>query len=109
LCLLAKQVLTDELADPRFRGFTICIIITFASVGILAITSLSALCDWRTAAGVNTVVSLVSLFPFLLLFETPSWLVRKGKLDEATRSLRWLWGPGRELEVSQRMLYALVW
>jgi hypothetical protein len=93
-------VLTDELADPRYRGFTICIIITFASGGILAITGLSALCEWRTAAGVNTAVTLLSVFPFLLVSDSPSWLVSKGRLEGAVQSLTWLWGPGKEMEVS---------
>jgi hypothetical protein len=95
-----KQVLTDELADPKFRGFTICIIITFASVGIMAITSLGALWDWRSVSGAYTAVFFLSLFPLAFLSESPSWLVRKGRLEEAARSLKWLWGPGREVEVN---------
>jgi hypothetical protein len=103
-CLLPKQVLADELADPKFRGFTICIIMTFGSIGVMAITSLGTLWPWRSVAGVTTAVFLLSVLPLMLLPESPSWLVRKGRLDEAARSLKWLWGPGREMEVSQLML-----
>lgn len=91
-------VLTDELADPKFRGSTICAMMTFGSIGIMAITSLGTLWDWRSAAGVTTAVFFLSVFPLLLVSESPSWLVRKGRLEEAERSLKWLWGPGREME-----------
>jgi hypothetical protein len=99
--LLPKKVLADEVADPKFRGFTICNIMTVVSIGILAITSLGTLWAWRSAAGVTTAVFLLSVLPLTLMSESPSWLVRKGRLEEAARSLKWLWGPGREMEVSQ--------
>jgi MFS family permease len=95
------QVLVDELADPKFRGSILCIIMTCASGGIFVIGTLAALLDWRAVSGVATAVSLLSVFPFFFILESPSWLVRKNRVDEAARGLAWLWGPGRETEVSK--------
>ncbi|KDR23749.1 facilitated trehalose transporter Tret1-2 homolog [Zootermopsis nevadensis] len=94
-------ILIDELADPNFRGFILCFIMTCVSGGVVVISTLTAFLDWRTVSGVATAVSLLSLFPFFVIPESPSWLVRNGRMDEATQGLIWLWGPRRETEVQE--------
>jgi hypothetical protein len=74
---------------------------TCVSVGIMVIGSLAAFMHWRIASGVAAVVTLASVFAFFFVTESPPWLVRKNRLEEATRALTWLWGPGRETQVSQ--------
>jgi hypothetical protein len=90
----------DELADPTFRGFIVSSIFTCVSVGIMAISSLGALVDWRMASALAAVPSVVNVISLYFVSESPTWFVRKNRMEDAERALQWLWGPGNEAQVS---------
>jgi hypothetical protein len=73
---------------------------TFTAVGILIISSLGASVDWRTASWIATAVSFASLVAFWQVAESPTWLVRRNRMQEAIRSLRWVWGPEHTAKVT---------
>jgi hypothetical protein len=93
-------VIIDELSDPKYRGFIMGCCGTFASIGILIISNLGASVDWRAATSISAAASSVSLVTFLFVAESPTWLVRKNRMMEASRSLEWIWGPDRHLKVT---------
>jgi hypothetical protein len=99
-CICSIQVFVDELADPRFRGFIVCSLFTAASFGIMAISGLGALLDWRTASAVAALPSIINVISLYFVSESPTWFVRRNRIEEAERALLWLWGPGNEEQVS---------
>lgn len=86
-------VLLDELAEPKYRGFIVCSVYTCVSVGIMAISSLGALLHWRTASALACLVSVLNLLSLWLISESPTWYVRKNRIEDAQNALQWLWGP----------------
>ncbi|PSN45472.1 hypothetical protein C0J52_08666 [Blattella germanica] len=96
-------VLVDELADPKYRGFIVCSINTFVTVGIMVISSLGALLPWRIASGLAGLVCLLNIITLLFMAESPTWLLKKSHVNEAERTLQWLWGPDRHKEVQEEL------
>jgi hypothetical protein len=90
----------DELADPKFRGFIVGSLFTSASLGIMVISSLGALVDWRMASALAALPSAINVISLYFVHESPTWFVRRNRMKEAERALRWLWGPGNEEQVS---------
>jgi hypothetical protein len=99
-CICPIQVLVDELAAPRYRGFIIGTLFTSSSLGIMAISSLGALVDWRTASALAALPSVISAISLYFVHDSPTWFVRRNRMKEAERTLLWLWGPGNEEQVS---------
>jgi hypothetical protein len=93
----------DELAAPRYRGFIIGTMLTSVSLGIMAISSLGALVDWRTASALAALSPAINVIPLCFVHDSPTWFVRRNRMKEAERALLWLWGPGNEEQVSVRM------
>lgn len=57
--------------------------------GIVGAYVLGAVTDWRTTAwicGTSSVITLV--LTFLFSYESPIWLVSRGRLEDAGKSLR---------------------
>ncbi|XP_069696050.1 facilitated trehalose transporter Tret1-like [Periplaneta americana] len=94
----------DELVSPKLRGTILTGSGSFTCVGLLVISVLSAVVDWRTGSGIAAVVAAISFISTALLPESPTWLVRKNRMAEAERTLQWLCGPGRDLEVKEELL-----
>jgi len=90
----------DELAHPKYRGFMLSSAFTTASIGIMAISSLGAFVDWRTASALAALPSVITVILLYFLHESPTWFVRRYRMAEAEKALQWLWGPGNEEQVS---------
>jgi SP family facilitated glucose transporter-like MFS transporter 8 len=90
----------DELAHPKYRGFIISSAFTFASIGILAISSLGAFVDWRKASAIAALPSVINIILLYFLHESPTWFVKRNRMAEAEKALQWLWGPDNEEQVS---------
>jgi hypothetical protein len=48
--------------------------------------------EWKVVSGISTVLPLLSLVAFILLPESPVWLVMNNKIEEAEKALTWLRG-----------------
>ena len=90
----------DELAHPKYRGFIVSSTFTFVSIGIMAITSLGAFVDWRTASALAALPSVIIIILLYFLHESPTWFVKRNRMTEAEKALQWLWGPNNEEQVS---------
>ena len=90
------------MADPRLRGtMSACILLKY-SVGIMLVSLLGTDISWEISAGVGAAVSFLNLVGYSLLAESPVWLVRNDRIDQACEVFKWLWGSGREAEVRKR-------
>jgi hypothetical protein len=61
-------------------------------MGILMVYALGATLHWQTVAWVAIILPLLSLLSFTLLPESPVWLVRNNRVEEASKALNWLRG-----------------
>jgi hypothetical protein len=62
------------------------------SVGILLVYILGAYMEWRVVSGISAVLPMLSLVAFALLPESPVWLIRHNRIQEAEKALNWLRG-----------------
>ena len=99
-CFCPIQVFIDELAHPKYRGFILSSAYITAAIGIMAISSLGAFVDWRSASALAALPSVITIILLYFLHESPTWFVRRYRMVEAERALQWLWGPGNKEQVS---------
>lgn len=90
--------LISELSEPGLRGFLLGFEEALVALGQMAVYVMADLLPW-------TLATALCAAPFVLLFaaawflpESPYWLVRKGREEDAARSLRRLRGRGANVE-----------
>uniref|UniRef100_W4VRX6 Putative sugar transporter n=1 Tax=Phaedon cochleariae TaxID=80249 RepID=W4VRX6_PHACE len=92
LTAAAGQVLIGESSEPHLRGMLSSIPLASYSFGILLVYALGSLLPWRIVAGLSTILPITSMIVFFFLPESPVWLIRHGKLEEAKKAMTWLRG-----------------
>ena len=86
------QVFLGEVAEPKMRGLLSSIPYVSYSLGILVVYALGATLHWQTVAWLAIILPIMSLLSFILLPESPVWLVRNNRVEEASKALNWLRG-----------------
>ncbi|KAK3912061.1 Facilitated trehalose transporter Tret1 [Frankliniella fusca] len=80
---------TTEVANPHIRGALNSAMTVLASGGMVIMYVLGATLHWRTAAWVCGASPFIGvLLMYFFCYESPIWLVSKGRHEEAGRSLR---------------------
>ncbi|EFA10509.1 facilitated trehalose transporter Tret1 [Tribolium castaneum] len=92
LTAAAGQVLIGEISEPHLRGMFSSVPFASYSFGILLVYALGSVLPWRVVAGLSTVLPVLAITIFFFLPESPVWLVRNDKPDEARKALVWLRG-----------------
>ena len=59
--------------------------------------ALGATLHWQMVAWLAIILPIMSLLSFLLLPESPVWLVRNNRVEEASKALNWLRGGGKQV------------
>ncbi|XP_069704828.1 solute carrier family 2, facilitated glucose transporter member 6-like [Periplaneta americana] len=89
----------EEMADPKLRGaLSACLILTY-TIGIMLVSLLGTHMGWRIVAGLGAGASFLSVVFYSLLRESPVWLVRKNRINEADEVYNWLWGSTHHTQV----------
>lgn len=96
---MVTQVYISEIASPEIRGFLSAIQKISGHLGILISYTLGAYLDWRELAMLVSVAPMMLFITVFYVPETPSFLLLKGRDDEAYHSLQWLRGPTRNVEL----------
>lgn len=82
-----------EFVSSKRRGFNTALGAVFVPAGTLLASALSAFAapviGWRGVALVSLVPMLVAIPGYFYLRESPRWLVSKGRVDEAKKSIAW--------------------
>ncbi|KAF7275486.1 hypothetical protein GWI33_011668, partial [Rhynchophorus ferrugineus] len=86
------NVLIGESTEPRLRGMLSSGPFASYSFGILLVYALGSLLPWRIVSGLSTILPLLAIFVFLFLPESPVFLSRQNKQEEALKALLWLRG-----------------
>jgi len=84
----------SEIAEPRVRGALGSLMQFQITVGIMFVTGLNinGAVDWVVTTGICAGLPVLMVVAMLFVPDSPVFLVRKGKMDEANKSLTWLRG-----------------
>ncbi|XP_044741056.1 facilitated trehalose transporter Tret1-2 homolog isoform X2 [Chrysoperla carnea] len=83
-------VYITEVARPDMRGSLISACPTLASLGMVLAYCKGWYLNWRLVAWLSNVYVLVPAVLVYLIPDSPVWLVSRGRIDDAKRSLDWL-------------------
>lgn len=99
-----------EIAEPATRGILISYTNLGTSLGGFVIFSLNTLLAWRSVALVCFTVPIVTLIALMFLPETPQWLISKGQIERAEKSLCWVrgWAPRDQVASEFQILQTFV-
>ncbi|KAL1459755.1 hypothetical protein WDU94_011710 [Cyamophila willieti] len=81
-----------EISEPRLRGSLTSFVVTGVLLGAAIIYFIYALTDWRSTMLISATMPVLTTVMLLFIPESPTWLVSKGRLEDAERSLRWVRG-----------------
>ncbi|XP_063876860.1 uncharacterized protein LOC135109384 isoform X2 [Scylla paramamosain] len=90
--------LVAELSPHKFRGLAGSFPEISGALGALIGYLLAFLAPWEVATALCTLTAAVLFVPLLFVTESPYWLVRRGRLDDAKESLQRLMGSTPEVE-----------
>ncbi|XP_065092104.1 facilitated trehalose transporter Tret1-2 homolog [Ochlerotatus camptorhynchus] len=93
------QVYISEISSPDIRGFLSAIQKIAGHLGVLISYALGAYLDWRQLAMLVSAAPIMLFISVIYIPETPSFLVLRGCDEEAHRSLQWLRGPHKNVEI----------
>ncbi|XP_024944407.1 facilitated trehalose transporter Tret1 isoform X2 [Cephus cinctus] len=84
-------VYITEVAKPDLRGSLISIGPALASLGMVVVYVKGAFLTWRLTAWLNIIYVVVPVIFVQFLPESPTWLVSKGRTEEAKASVEWFY------------------
>lgn len=79
-------------SQPSIRGILISCAGVAVTLGLFIVYLLGSVTDWRTAALICLTVPLFTIVAICFVPETPMWLLSKGRIEDARKSLQWLRG-----------------
>ncbi|OWR47246.1 sugar transporter [Danaus plexippus plexippus] len=91
-CYIVLPIYLKEISDIDLRGALGSLLILNRNIGYLASYVFADLLAVNTMLWIGLLVPTLVLFIFLVMPETPEFLVKQGKIDEAKTVLAWLRG-----------------
>ncbi|XP_045762141.1 facilitated trehalose transporter Tret1-like [Maniola jurtina] len=103
-CYIVLPIYLKEISDIDLRGALGSLLILNRNIGYLASYVFADLLEVTPMLWMGLLVPTVVFFIFLIMPETPEFLIKQGKIDEAKTVLAWLRGmsvmePSLELEI----------
>ncbi|XP_072948214.1 facilitated trehalose transporter Tret1-like [Epargyreus clarus] len=81
---------TKEISDDSIRGALGCLVILFQTSGNLFLYVIGDILTYRTILWICLSLPVFHLIIFMMMPESPSYLVKHGNVEEAQRVLAWL-------------------
>ncbi|XP_076050081.1 facilitated trehalose transporter Tret1-2 homolog [Oratosquilla oratoria] len=103
LALSLLPSLLSEVVSPEVRGRALLVVQCQLSLGLVLMYTAAALLPWRWATALCTIPAVVVFGLLFFLPESPYWLVKKGKDEEARAALSTLRGGGPESRVEEEL------
>ncbi|XP_044733770.1 facilitated trehalose transporter Tret1-2 homolog [Chrysoperla carnea] len=85
-----SQVIIGEMSEPHLRGIFSTTPIVGYALGVLLVYAMGSSFHWRTVAALSTILPTLTIISFMFLPDTPTWLIRNGRIAEGTKALYWL-------------------
>lgn len=89
-CYVIPPMYTNEISDENIRGSLGSMLILAQNLGFLIMYICGDLLSFNTVLWISFIIPAVHFALFLLLPDTPSYLVKKGRIEEALEVLAWL-------------------
>ncbi|XP_053618999.1 facilitated trehalose transporter Tret1-like [Plodia interpunctella] len=94
------SIIIAEMTDPRNRGaFLTCVSLSL-TIGVLFSHALGTILSWQYCALICSFLTFTSLIMIIYAPESPSWLISKGRYQEASDIFFWLRGQN-DLQVDE--------
>ncbi|CAH0717994.1 unnamed protein product, partial [Brenthis ino] len=81
---------TKEISDDSIRGTLGCLITLFQTIGSLFLYVVGDLLDYDKILWICLSVPVLHMILFLFMPDSPSYLVKKGNIEGATKAIAWL-------------------
>lgn len=85
-------VYIGEITQPAYRGLFLSLKMFCGSLGVLIPHALGLFTGWEITAVICALVPLLGFLLMAMVPESPPWLVRKGRIEEAEKSFIWFRG-----------------
>lgn len=96
-----SSVYIGETSSPSYRGFLLAAISLAIAVGLLVAHLLGTFLTWQLTALICVTMPCLAFGLLLPVPESPSWLAKRGKLQEAEEAF--LWCRGHSMEAKEEM------
>ncbi|KAK9875929.1 hypothetical protein WA026_011033 [Henosepilachna vigintioctopunctata] len=83
-------VYLTEIARADMRGSLISLGPAYTSVGMVLAYAKGWTMNWRTVAWLSHIYTIVPCLLIMLIPESPAWLVSRGRIEDALKSLNWI-------------------
>ncbi|XP_068625086.1 facilitated trehalose transporter Tret1-like [Battus philenor] len=100
-------VYTKEVCETNIRGALGCMVALFFTTGSLFTYIIGDLLNYRTVLWILLSIPVFHLITFTVMPESPSYLVKIGKEEEAAKALSWLRRRGRNHFTIQNEIEAI--
>ncbi|CAH0702547.1 unnamed protein product [Spodoptera exigua] len=99
-CYNVVPMYVREISQDDIRGVLGSFIILFQNIGILAMFAMGAYLNYYTVLWIVVWVPVLTIILMLKAPESPAFLVKQGKIDEATSTIAFL----RKLEINDKVI-----
>lgn len=83
-------VYITEIASSNLRMSLMAIAPAYVSLGMVLTYFLGWYLHWRTLAWICNIFIVIPCLVCIIIHESPSWLILRGKYDQAKKSLEWI-------------------
>ncbi|CAG0896322.1 unnamed protein product, partial [Cyprideis torosa] len=105
--MVSGTIYIADIAEPKYRGRLTALIQIILNIGTIMVYTCGLFLDWKESALVLGVLPVLIMVAALNLPESPSFLLTKGRDDDALRSLGWYRGlPYDVQDPKQRCVFA---
>lgn len=92
-----SSVTIGETSEPAYRGLLLAGISLAISMGILVVHVIGTFLTWKSTAIICGVFPIITYILIATIPESPAWLMRNNRHDEAKVSYKWLRGIDNEV------------
>ncbi|KAG6465101.1 hypothetical protein O3G_MSEX014932 [Manduca sexta] len=101
------SIIIGEMTDPKNRGMFLTSVSLSLTIGVLFSHALGTYFTWQQSALICSFTTFTSLCLMIFTPESPSWLITKGRYEEARTVFFWLRGNSEEQQVElEKMIIA---
>lgn len=97
-------VYIGETTEPKYRGFFLAGVSLAVALGILVAHVLGTLLTWQWTAIVCGLFPIITAGLLSFAPESPTWLISRGRMEEAVKAFYWLRGYGEDAKTELKAM-----